>query len=96
MVSPHKSKRKADTARNHSPNLQADRQQNVQMADASQPAFQFSATSFAPPFTPSRQSQPFQPKQLVSVQTLMRHTGSKEELHFQLTVLGKHLSHLSL
>ena len=79
MTSPHKSKRKTDTfkqSRSNSP-MQAPQ---VDMEDQSQPQ-RFSASSFANPFA-SKPVQPFYPKQFVSLDTFMRHTGSKDELHY--------------
>lgn len=89
MVSPSKSKRKTDVQRSTSPLEGQDRQLNVEMSEAN-PIFQRQSlgSTFNPFAAQAAQQQP-QHKKLVSVDTLMRHTGSKEELHHLLTVQGK-------
>ena len=90
MVSPRKSKKKADMLQDRAPapdyNHQQDHQANVIMDDVSENR-EASFRSFNP------QIQSFaaqsQPKTRVAISSLMKHTGSKEELYRTLTVQGK-------
>jgi len=87
MVSPRKSKKKADMLQDRALapdyNHQQDHQANVIMDDVSEnreASFNPQIQSFA------AQSQP---KTRVAISSLMKHTGSKEELYRTLTVQGK-------
>ena len=96
MVSPGKSKRKIDTMRNPSPleHAAADgRPQNVEMEDAAnqskRPSFGATSNIFAANQPLARTQAPM--KKLVSIDTLLRHPGCKEELYNLLTIQGKRL-----
>ena len=89
MVSPGKSKRKPDTLPKNLSQGNTDVDMSFQ-GNTSEDRDSLSVTAFKGFF-----SNPFKilyvapPKKLVSVQTLMQHTGSKEELYATLTIQGK-------
>ena len=90
MVSPNKSKRKVDTFPKNQPagNTDAEMsfQGNVIESRDSLSLIAPKGTSLNPFIVPAYVPPP---KKLVSIETLMKHTGCKEELHRTLSIQGK-------